>query len=67
MCSVLLRSYWGGVESGIMGSVVKSFSEIGNLRGSDEQERNVSRKMVQELCGDLVSMRYMYMIECSPT
>ena len=55
-----------------MGSVVKSFSEIGNLRGSDEQERNVSRKMVQELCGDLVSMRYilgynMYMIECSPT
>ena len=41
--------------------MVKSFTQVGSLRGSDpesEEERNVGRKMVKELCGDLVDMRY---------
>ena len=42
-----------------MGSMVKSFTQVGSLRGSEE-ERNVNRKMVKELCGDLVSMRYFH-------
>ena len=42
-----------------MGSMVKSFAQVGSLRGSEseEEERNVSRKMVKELCGDLVNIR----------
>ena len=52
----LLRSYWAGVESGIMGSMVRSFSQVGSLRGSDD-ERNINRKMIKELSMDLVSMR----------
>ena len=48
---LLVRSYWSGVESGFVGSVVKSFQKVtenGGLRGSEEDQR-INKATVKEL------------------